>query len=65
MKSQKSIINNMLDKLDEMNPPKGKEVIIKNNLYQNDKGFFHINKGIMLEITINSIRWFILSRNRT
>lgn len=56
MKSQKSIINNMLDKLDEMNPPKGKEVIIKNNLYQNDKGFFHINKGIMLEITINSFR---------
>ena len=30
MKSQKSIINNMLDKLDEMDTPKGKEVIIKN-----------------------------------
>lgn len=29
MKSQKSIINNMLDKLDEMDTPKGKEVIIK------------------------------------
>ena len=29
MKSQKSIINNMLDKLDEMDNPKGKEVIIK------------------------------------
>lgn len=28
-KSQKSIINNMLDKLDEMDTPKGKEVIIK------------------------------------
>lgn len=55
MKSQKSIINNMLDKLDEMDTPKGKEVIIKKNLYQNDKGFFHINKGTMLEITINSI----------
>lgn len=29
MKSQKSIINNMLDKLNEMDTPKGKEVIIK------------------------------------
>ena len=29
MKSQKSIINNMLDKLDEMDITKGKEVIIK------------------------------------
>ncbi len=29
MKSQKSIINNMLDKLDEMDTTKGKEVIIK------------------------------------
>ena len=29
MKSQKSIINNMLDKLDEMDTPKAKEVIIK------------------------------------
>lgn len=29
MKSQKSIINNMLDKLDEMDTPKCKEVIIK------------------------------------
>lgn len=29
MKSQKSIIINMLDKLDEMDTPKGKEVIIK------------------------------------
>lgn len=29
MKSQKSIINNMLDKLDEMDTSKGKEVIIK------------------------------------
>lgn len=29
IKSQKSIINNMLDKLDEMDTTKGKEVIIK------------------------------------
>ena len=29
MKSQKNIINTMLNKLDEMDPPKGKEVIIK------------------------------------
>ena len=29
MKSQKNIINTMLNKLDEMDTPKGKEVIIK------------------------------------
>ena len=34
MKSQKNIINTMLNELDEMDTPKGKEVIIKNNLYQ-------------------------------
>jgi hypothetical protein len=34
MKSQKNIINTMLNELDEMDTQKGKEVIIKNNLYQ-------------------------------
>ncbi len=29
MKNQKNIINTMLNKLDEMDTPKGKEVIIK------------------------------------
>lgn len=44
MKSQKSIINNMLDKLDKMDPPKGKEVIIKKTYIKMIKVFFILIK---------------------